>query len=179
MQKAEIAEEIQKRVGLTAKREAVEALEALLVLLKSILQRGENVSIAGFGTFMVRSKRARQGRNPHTGEAMTIAARRVVTFRPSALFKAYVNGDSMPGQEPVEPMSLPSRSTLVYRVRGACPIISDIVTSIISVKNQDTADVASYLTRIKYRSWLWVADLESLVSRPAWQRLSQRPNPEP
>lgn len=105
MQKAEIAEEIQKRVGLTAKREAVEALEALLVLLKSILQRGENVSIAGFGTFMVRSKRARQGRNPHTGEAMTIAARRVVTFRPSALFKAYVNGDSMPGREPVEPMS--------------------------------------------------------------------------
>ena len=105
MQKAEMAEEIQKQVGLTTKLEAVEALDAVLVLLKSILQRGENVSIAGFGTFMVRSKRPRQGRNPHTGEAMTIAARRVVTFRPSALFKAYVNGDSMPGREPVEPMS--------------------------------------------------------------------------
>ena len=45
MQKAEMAEEIQKQVGLTTKREAVEALDSVLVLLKSILQRGENVSI--------------------------------------------------------------------------------------------------------------------------------------
>jgi integration host factor subunit alpha len=105
MQKAEIAEEIQKQVGLTTKREAVEALESLLVLLKSILQRGENVSIAGFGTFMVRSKRAREGRNPHTGQPVTITARRVVMFRASALFKAYVNGESMPGQDTIEPRS--------------------------------------------------------------------------
>ena len=104
MQKAEIAEEIKKQATHTT-REAVEALESVLLLIKSTVQSGEDVSISGFGTFMVRSKRARQGRNPHTGEAMTIAARRVVTFRPSALFKAYVNGDSMPGREPVEPMS--------------------------------------------------------------------------
>jgi integration host factor subunit alpha len=102
MQKAEIAEEIQKRVGLTTKREAVEALESVLLLIKSTMQSGEDVSISGFGTFMVRSKRARQGRNPHTGEAVTIAARRVVTFRPSALFKAYVNGKSMPERDPIE-----------------------------------------------------------------------------
>lgn len=105
MQKAEMAEEIQKQVGLT-KREAVEALESVLVLLKSILQRGENVSIGGFGTFMVRSKRARQGRNPRTGQPVTIAARRVVTFRSSALFKAYVNGESMPGQDPIIPLNV-------------------------------------------------------------------------
>jgi integration host factor subunit alpha len=104
MQKAEIAEEIKKQATLTT-REAVEALESVLLLIKSTVQRGEDVSISGFGTFMVRSKRARQGRNPHTGEAAMIAARRVVTFRPSTLFKAYVNGGSMPAQGPVEPVS--------------------------------------------------------------------------
>ena len=104
MQKAEIAEEIQTQVGLT-KTEAVEALESVLLLLKSILQRGENVSVVGFGTFMVRSKRAREGRNPHTGQPVTITARRVVMFRASALFKAYVNGESMPGQDTIEPIS--------------------------------------------------------------------------
>jgi integration host factor subunit alpha len=95
MHKVEMAEEIQKQVGLTTKREAVEALESVLVLIKSTLQRGEDVSIIGFGTFMVRSKGARTGRNPRTGEATMIAARRVVTFRVSRLFKAYVNGESM------------------------------------------------------------------------------------
>ena len=89
MQKAEMAEEIQKQVGLTTKREAVEALESVIVLIKWTLQRGENVSIAGFGTFMVRSKRARVGRNPHTAQSVTITARRVVMFRASARFKAW------------------------------------------------------------------------------------------
>jgi integration host factor subunit alpha len=103
MQKVEIAEEIHKHVGLT-KTQAADALESVLVLIKSALQRGEDVSISGFGKFTVRSKRARQGRNPHTGEAVMIAARRVLTFKSSALLKAYVNGESMPGQEPVEPM---------------------------------------------------------------------------
>jgi integration host factor subunit alpha len=102
MQKAEIAEEIQKQVSLTSKREGLEALESVLVFIKSTLQSGGDVCISGFGTFMVRSKRARQGRNPHTGEPVTIAARRVVTFRASARFKAYVNGERMSGQAPVE-----------------------------------------------------------------------------
>lgn len=92
-----LTEEIKKQAGPTM-REAVEALETVLVLIKSTVQRGEDVSISGFGTFMVRSKRARQGRNPHTGQPVTIAPRRVVTFRASALFKAYVNGGSMPGR---------------------------------------------------------------------------------
>jgi integration host factor subunit alpha len=102
MQKGEIAEEIQKQVSLTSKREAIEALESVLLLIKSTLQSGEDVCISGFGTFMVRSKQARPGRNPHTGEPVTIAARRVVTFRASALFKAYVNGERL-AQEAVEP----------------------------------------------------------------------------
>jgi integration host factor subunit alpha len=92
MQKAHIAEEIKKQAGLTT-RAAVEALESVLFLIKSTVQKGEDVSISGFGTFMVRSKRARPGRNPHTGQPVTIAARHVVTFKASALFKAYVNGD--------------------------------------------------------------------------------------
>ena len=91
MQKAEIAEEIHKQVGIT-KTQAADVLESILILIKSALQRGEDVSMSGFGRFAVRCKPARQGRNPHTGEPVTITARRVLTFRSSALFKAYVNG---------------------------------------------------------------------------------------
>ena len=54
---------------------------------------------------MVRSKRAREGRNPHTGQPVTVTVRQVVMFRASALFKAYVNGESMPGQDTIEPIS--------------------------------------------------------------------------
>jgi integration host factor subunit alpha len=56
-----------------------------------VLQKGEAVKIAGFGNFVVRSKRARKGRNPKTGQEIGITPRRVVTFRPSQVFKKFVN----------------------------------------------------------------------------------------
>ncbi|GKS65462.1 MAG: integration host factor subunit alpha [Nitrospira sp.] len=90
MRKADIAEEIFKQVGIS-KNEASDIVEFVLNLLKSVLQKGDSVKIAGFGNFVVRSKGARKGRNPRTGEEIGITPRRVVTFRPSQVFKKYVN----------------------------------------------------------------------------------------
>jgi integration host factor subunit alpha len=63
----------------------------LLKLLTSTLCNGEHVIITGFGTFGVRDKSTRKGRNPRTGEAIVIGPRKAVSFRPSALWKAEVN----------------------------------------------------------------------------------------
>lgn len=71
MRKADIAEEIFKQVGIS-KNEASDIVEFVLNLLKSVLQKGESVKIAGFGNFVVRSKGARKGRNPRTGEEIGI-----------------------------------------------------------------------------------------------------------
>ena len=90
MQKADIATRIQEQTGLS-KEEAAKLLDWILEFLKATLQAGEPIIISGFGKFTVRHKQARQGRNPRTGEAVMIAARRVVTFHPSHLFKAYIN----------------------------------------------------------------------------------------
>jgi len=90
MRKADIANEIFNQVGIS-KNEAADIVELVLNMLKSVLHKGESVKIAGFGNFVVRSKGARKGRNPRTGEEIGITPRRVVTFRPSQVFKRYVN----------------------------------------------------------------------------------------
>jgi integration host factor subunit alpha len=93
MRKADIANEIFKQVGIS-KNEAADIVELVLNLLKSVLQKGESVKVAGFGNFVVRSKGARKGRNPRTGEEIGITPRRVVTFRPSQVFPpmSFVSG---------------------------------------------------------------------------------------
>lgn len=90
MRKADIANEIYERIGIS-KKEAADIVETVLSTIKSVLHKGETVKIAGFGNFVVRSKRARKGRNPKTGEEIGITPRRVVTFRPSQVFKKFVN----------------------------------------------------------------------------------------
>ena len=93
MRKADIANEVYEQIGLS-KKEAAEMIETILDTIKGSLQKGETVKIAGFGNFVVRSKRSRKGRNPKTGEEIGITPRRVVTFRPSQVFKKFVNQDS-------------------------------------------------------------------------------------
>lgn len=90
MRKSDIANELFKQVGIS-KNEAADIVELVLTLLKDQLKKGEAVKIAGFGNFIVRSKGSRKGRNPRTGEEIGITPRRVVTFRPSQVFKKYVN----------------------------------------------------------------------------------------
>ncbi len=86
MTRADLAQEIFERVGLP-KREAQEIIEIILKTMMDALKEGETVKISGFGTFTVRKKTPRMGRNPRTGEEIEISARRVVTFRPSNLLR--------------------------------------------------------------------------------------------
>ncbi len=89
MTKADLADKIYEEVGLS-KKEAAGIVELLFDSMKNILSDGESIKITGFGTFLVRKKGARRGRNPKTGEEIQIEQRRVVTFKPSLQFKSLV-----------------------------------------------------------------------------------------
>ncbi len=88
--KALIAKKIADDCGFT-KGEAVGILEKLLEIMKAKLVAGEDVMMSGFGKWSVRSKHARKGRNPQTGEPMVLDARRVVTWSYSPVLKAALN----------------------------------------------------------------------------------------
>jgi integration host factor subunit alpha len=96
MTKADIAELIYERLGngkyRFSKKESAEMVEQVLGIIKDSLIKGEKIKIAGFGNFHVKSKKDRIGRNPQTGEAITIGARRVLTFKPSPMLKEGLNG---------------------------------------------------------------------------------------
>jgi len=89
--RAHLAEIIYTQVGLS-RNESAELLETVLDRLTATLESGESVKISGFGTFSVRQKGRRIGRNPKTGQEVPILPRRVLVFRPSHVLKARVNG---------------------------------------------------------------------------------------
>ena len=93
MRKVEIVTRIADETGLT-QVQAEKALNAILEEIKDGLQRGEPVILRRFGSFQVREKRARMGRNPKTGEAAGIPARRVVRFKSGEHFRESVNDSS-------------------------------------------------------------------------------------
>ena len=74
------------------KAQSAEVVEAFISTAKAILVSGEDLMLSNFGKFNVKSKRPRKGRNPKTGEQMVLVGRRVVTFKPSGLLRARVNG---------------------------------------------------------------------------------------
>ena len=90
MTKADIVETIYERVGFS-KKESAELVETIFEVIKEALVRGEKVKFSGFGNFIVREKNARKGRNPQTGEEIQLAARRVLTFKPSLVLKTALN----------------------------------------------------------------------------------------
>lgn len=94
MTKADIVERVYQKLGFS-KKEASELVELVFNSLKSTLQEGEKVKISGFGNFIVRDKNERVGRNPQTGDQIKISARRVLTFRPSQVLKAILNGEDI------------------------------------------------------------------------------------
>jgi integration host factor subunit alpha len=87
--KKEITDNISDKIGLK-KKESVDVVDSLFELIKDELAKGKPVMISGFGRWSVKSKRARRGRNPQTGEAMTIDARKVVSFKPSVVLRTVI-----------------------------------------------------------------------------------------
>src|SRR5665647_2594623 len=102
MTKSDLVEIIQDNADMP-KAEAIDVLEGLLEILKTTLEGGEDLKIANFGKFEVRQKNSRIGRNPQTGEAITIESRQIVTFRPATLLKKCLNdGCSLPEGRPLK-----------------------------------------------------------------------------
>ncbi|PAT31448.1 integration host factor subunit alpha [Vandammella animalimorsus] len=91
--KAQLADLLYERIGLS-KRESKDIVDAFFELIAKQLIAGESVRISGFGNFQVRTKAARPGRNPRTGEAIPIEARSVVTFHASNKLKEKVQPGS-------------------------------------------------------------------------------------
>ena len=88
--RAELTEAVYEEVGLS-RNESSELVEAVLGEMSNALIRGESVKISSFGSFTIRNKSERIGRNPKTGEEVPITPRRVVIFKPSHVLKSRIN----------------------------------------------------------------------------------------
>jgi integration host factor subunit alpha len=93
--RAQLAESVYEQVGLS-RNESAQLLETVLELIAGALADGESVKISSFGTFAVRQKGRRIGRNPKTGVEVPILPRKVLVFRPSQVLKARINGQPIP-----------------------------------------------------------------------------------
>jgi integration host factor subunit alpha len=91
--RANLAESLHKQVGLS-KAESSKLVESILEHMCDALAKGQNVKISGFGSFLLRDKGERIGRNPKTGVEVPIAPRRVLTFRPSQTMRTRITQDS-------------------------------------------------------------------------------------
>ena len=90
MKKVELVEAVAKETGLT-KADSARAVDATFATITEALKKGDKVPLVGFGTFAVSKRKAREGRNPRTGETVKIAARKAVTFKPGTALKESVN----------------------------------------------------------------------------------------
>lgn len=90
MTKADIVEKIYEKIGFS-KKESAELVDKVFDIIKETLEEGEKIKIAGFGNFVVKEKADRRGRNPQTGEEITISARKILTFKPSQVLKSTLN----------------------------------------------------------------------------------------
>ena len=88
--KAGIVESVHDQLGFQ-KNESTEIIEILIEIIKESLELGEDVMISGFGKFQVKDKRKRRGRNPATGEDLTLSPRRVITFKCSGTLRDRIN----------------------------------------------------------------------------------------
>lgn len=91
--KAHLADALHDEIGLN-KRESKEFVEAFFESVKTSLENGDAVKLSGFGNFGLRDKPSRPGRNPKTGEEVSISARRVVTFKASQKLKEAIDANA-------------------------------------------------------------------------------------
>jgi len=93
--RADLAEALYREIGLS-RSESAQLVESVIDHIIDALLRGESVKLAGFGTFSLRDKKERIGRNPKTGKAVPISPRRVLTFKPSQVMRERVNSALSP-----------------------------------------------------------------------------------
>jgi DNA-binding protein HU-beta len=109
MTKKELIDAIASKTG-SGKADAERALGVLSEVISDTLRKGDSLSLPGFGSFEIRERAARTGRNPKTGEEITIAASKVPAFKPGAALKAAVNGGKgKEGNGPRVEVSKPAR----------------------------------------------------------------------
>lgn len=96
--RVDLAEAVYRRVGLSRKESAA-LVQLVLSEMADTLAAGETVKLSAFGSFIVRSKAERIGRNPKTGVEAPITQRRVLVFKPSSVLKARINGQVVDGAE--------------------------------------------------------------------------------
>lgn len=102
--RAQLTEAVYQEVGLS-RNESADLVESVLAEMSDALVRGEMVKLSSFGSFQVRNKGQRMGRNPKTGEEVPILPRRVLVFRPSHVLKKRINDGASAAQEPAAPQS--------------------------------------------------------------------------
>ena len=90
--KADLINQVHSSSSRLNKTQARECLETFLKIMKTSLESGDDVLLTGFGKFNVKSKSARKGRNPKTGEPLLLAPRKVITFKASGILREKVNG---------------------------------------------------------------------------------------
>jgi len=90
--RADLCEAVYQKVGLS-RTESATLVELVLKEITDCLERGETVKLSSFGSFVVRKKGQRVGRNPKTGKEVPISPRRVMVFKPSAILKQRINSD--------------------------------------------------------------------------------------
>ena len=96
--RTELSEAIYRKVGLS-RAESARLVEQVLGEISDTLAAGKVVKLSGFGTFIVRSKKERVGRNPKTGVVVPIEQRTVMVFKPSQVLKAHMNGEAVEGED--------------------------------------------------------------------------------
>lgn len=92
--RAQLIRLLTEKMGLN-KQASTQMLESILKTVINSLSDGQSIKIPGFGTFLVREKSTRPGRNPRNGKDVKVSARRVVTLRPSPLFRKKIENDDM------------------------------------------------------------------------------------
>ena len=96
--RADLSEAVHRQVGL-ARTESADLVKKIIDLVSDRLVEGEKVKLSSFGTFIVRDKGGRIGRNPKTGDEVPITPRRVLVFRPSQVMRSQINGGSFSGED--------------------------------------------------------------------------------
>lgn len=103
MTKAIVAAKVAEKTGMNRK-DTVDAIEIFLETVKEGLKANRRISLVGFGTFYVKVRKARKGRNPRTGDKLLIPPKLVATFKPGKAFRQLINGgqDAPPGADEEE-----------------------------------------------------------------------------